>query len=76
MSGVAGHDQCAAAIGFQTLCAMKKRKRRVFTAIQETSRAIRNLRVLFDNQLDVFLIRLGRCCLHNFVVKIHCCSRP
>ena len=73
---VAGHDDAVAAVFFKTLGAVVHRKGWIFAAFKQALGAVRNLRVLLDHELEVFLIVLCGRCLDDLVVKVDRGGRP
>ena len=73
---VAGHNQAIAPVGLQALGAVVHGQRRIVAAFQEALRAVRNLRVLLDDELEVFLVGLGGRGLDDLVVQVHRGRRP
>ena len=73
---VARHNDAVTIVFFKALGTVVHGKRRVVTAFEQALRAIRNLRILFDHELEVFLISLGWRRLDDLVVEVDRRGRP
>ena len=73
---VARHNDAVTIVFFKALGTVVHGKRRVVTAFEQALRAIWNLRILFDHELEVFLISLGGRRLDDLVVEVNRRGRP
>ena len=76
MRRIAGNNDRVAVVILEALRAVEHRKRRIHAAAEKRHRPVRDLRILLNHDLDVFLVRLRGRRLHDLVVKVHRCRGP